>query len=574
MYDLSSYFSQTEKNMKSPLSPHSKLTFASRFRSRMLAIAFTLISAATFAQVAVNSDGSAPDASAMLDVKSTAKGMLVPRMTQASINAIAAPAVGLLVYQTDGVAGFYYYNGISWIALKPALSGAANYVSKFTGSNAFGNSLLYDNGSTIGLGTTSPSAMTKFQISGIGTYGVAPYYQAGLVVDGASSQLSGTGIYSEGGWRGIYGRNPGIASGYQAIGVHGKCEGSAYTNSGYGVLAEAVGTGPLNYGIYATATGGGTNIAGYFDGGSGSTGYGVIAVNGRSGFGTSSPSTMSVVHVSGVGTYGAAPYYQAGLVADGGATAGSASGIYGEGGWRGVYGRNPGVAYGSNAIGVEGRCEGGNYTSGGYGIYGIASGTGSYSYGVYGNASGGTIRNYGVYGTASGTSAYAGYFSGNVTVTGTLSKGGGTFKIDHPLDPENKYLYHSFVESPDMMNVYNGNIITDGNGDATVELPDYFEALNKDFRYQLTVVGVFAQAIVADKVKGNQFRIKTDKPNVEVSWQVTGIRKDKFAEAHRVVSEVEKEPENRGKYIHAAEWNQPETKSIDYRPEVIDNQAK
>ena len=84
---------------------------------------------------------------------------------------------------------------------------------------------------------------------------------------------------------------------------------------------------------------------------------------------------------------------------------------------------------------------------------------------------------------------YAGYFQGNVNVTGTVAKAGGSFKIDHPLDPENKYLYHSFVESPDMMNVYNGNVMLDGSGNATVELPEYFESLNREFRYQLTPIG-------------------------------------------------------------------------------------
>jgi hypothetical protein len=74
-------------------------------------------------------------------------------------------------------------------------------------------------------------------------------------------------------------------------------------------------------------------------------------------------------------------------------------------------------------------------------------------------------------------------------VTGTLTKGGGMFKIDHPLDPENKYLSHSFVESPDMMNIYNGIIRLNALGEAWVVLPDYFEALNRDFRYQLTSVG-------------------------------------------------------------------------------------
>lgn len=142
--------------------------------------------------------------------------------------------------------------------------------------------------------------------------------------------------------------------------------------------------------------------------------------------------------------------------------------------------------------------------------------------------------------------SYAGDFSGNVRVTGILTKGGGSFRIDHPLDPKNKYLSHSFVESPDMMNIYNGNITTAANGEAVVELPGYFDALNRDFRYQLTVIGQFAQAMVLEKIKGNSFRIKTDKPNVEVSWQVTGVRKDKFADENRIKVESDKPQNERG----------------------------
>jgi hypothetical protein len=143
-----------------------------------------------------------------------------------------------------------------------------------------------------------------------------------------------------------------------------------------------------------------------------------------------------------------------------------------------------------------------------------------------------------------------GFFAGNLQVNGTVSKGGGSFKIDDPLDPENKTLSHSFVESPDMMNVYNGNAITDAHGLATIDLPDYFEALNRDFRYQLTVMGRFAQAIVAEKVHANRFVIKTSKPGVEVSWQVTGIRQDAYANAHRIPVEEVKPPEQQGHYLH------------------------
>jgi hypothetical protein len=115
-----------------------------------------------------------------------------------------------------------------------------------------------------------------------------------------------------------------------------------------------------------------------------------------------------------------------------------------------------------------------------------------------------------------------------------------------------------------MMNVYNGNVTTDGNGDAEVTLPDWFEALNRDFRYQLTVVGRFAQAMVASKIAGNRFTIKTDRPNVEVSWQVTGIRQDAFANKHRIPVEEDKQDDERGLFLHPAEHGKPDTLGVQY----------
>jgi hypothetical protein len=231
----------------------------------------------------------------------------------------------------------------------------------------------------------------------------------------------------------------------------------------------------------------------------------------------------------------------------------------------GVYGSSTG-GYGVwgetiSGYGVTGR------SGSSYGVFGTStSGRGVYgrsgsSTGVYGYSNDAT----GVYGTTDSASGnWAGYFLGNVQVTGNLSKGGGSFKIDHPLDPANKYLYHSFVESPDMMNVYNGNVTTDDYGEAVVELPPYFEALNGDFRYQLTVMGRFAQAIVSEKVKDNHFTIETDKPNVEVSWQVTGIRQDPYANAHRIPVEQDKPAGEKGKYLHPTEWGRPESLGVDY----------
>ena len=149
-----------------------------------------------------------------------------------------------------------------------------------------------------------------------------------------------------------------------------------------------------------------------------------------------------------------------------------------------------------------------------------------------------------------------------MAVSGTLTKGSGTFKIDHPLDPENKYLSHSFVESPDMMNIYNGNVVLDRRGRATVTLPSYFEALNREFRYQLTAVGAPATLYVASEIEGNTFRVAGGRPGMKVSWQVTGVRRDAYAEAHRVKVEEEKPAEERGTYLHPEEFGQPAEKGV------------
>jgi hypothetical protein len=198
------------------------------------------------------------------------------------------------------------------------------------------------------------------------------------------------------------------------------------------------------------------------------------------------------------------------------------------------------------------------------GVYGSAGegigvrGSSATGTGVYATST----SSYGIY--AVSTSGDAGYFGGDVEVVGDMTvignccaAGAATSRIDHPLDPTNKYLSHSLVESPDMKTVYDGNATTDEKGEVTVQLPDWFEALNRDFRYQLTIVGdQFAQARVSSKIKDNRFTIKTDKPNIEVSWQVTGIRQDPYANAHRTPVEQGKPADEVGKYLHPEEYGQ------------------
>ncbi len=284
------------------------------------------------------------------------------------------------------------------------------------------------------------------------------------------------------------------------------------------------------------------------------SGYGVYGVNAAtsgSGFGVEGTTTTP----NGSGVYGLVNLPNGNAVLGlNQATTGPAVGVAGE-------------SNGASGIGVLG---GGG--AGGAGVYGIAgSGAGSTA-GLFLNSGGGYILvgvaqvngnpKFSVQGDGSGFFAGAlqvngnGTFgptqvNGNLNVTGTLTKGGGSFKIDDPLDPENKYLSHSFVESPDMMNIYNGTARLNARGEVWVTMPDYFDSLNRDFQYVLTALGRPQPYLyIAMKMKGNRFKIAGGKPNAEVSWQVTGIRKDAWANAHRIPVEEDKPQDQRGTYLH------------------------
>jgi hypothetical protein len=189
----------------------------------------------------------------------------------------------------------------------------------------------------------------------------------------------------------------------------------------------------------------------------------------------------------------------------------------------------------------------------GNGVVGIAE-TGSDPFGVWGQDTSG----FGFAVVSTGPALV----TGDLTVEGAIFAGTKDFRIDHPLDPANKYLYHASVESSEMMNIYTGNVTTDAQGEATVKMPSWFEAINTDFRYQLTVMGQFAQAIVGRKIENNQFTIRTSVPNVEVSWQVTGVRHDAYATAHPLVVEQAKSGKEAGYYIHPELYGQSEKKGM------------
>ena len=140
-------------------------------------------------------------------------------------------------------------------------------------------------------------------------------------------------------------------------------------------------------------------------------------------------------------------------------------------------------------------------------------------------------------------------FDGDLTLNGTLTAAAKNFKIDHPLDPKNKYLSHTSVESSEMMNIYTGNAILDNSGEGVVSLPKWFEALNTDFRYQLTAIGAAAPNLhVAREIANHQFSIAGGAPGMKVSWQVTGVRHDPYSKTHPLVVEARKPEKERGRY--------------------------
>ncbi len=276
--------------------------------------------------------------------------------------------------------------------------------------------------------------------------------------------------------------------------------------------------------------------------------------------------------IRGTSNNGTAAYFRSSTGADTkyavhGVTAGSTAALFDvDTGWTDPLSNRPALiartnSSQANAYGVYGIIDNTNAGSFSAGVRGENRGTEGFGIGVYGSHAG---TGWGIYGTSAG--GFAGWFTGDVQVAGTLSKSGGSFKIDHPQDPENMYLSHSFVESPDMKNIYDGIVTLDQFGQAIVTLPSYFNALNREFRYQLTCIGGYAPVYIASEIYNQQFAIAGGTPGLKVSWQVTGIRHDAWANENRIPTEEYKEPRNQGKYLNPKAFGQPEEKGIGYQP--------
>lgn len=395
---------------------------------------------------------------------------------------------------------------------------------------------IYYTAGNVGIGLTAPGYPLHVKSSG------------GRAIHGWDARSSGESI-------GVVGQSSASPSGIGVYGVANASSGVTFgvfgrstSTSGIGVYGQARATSGETYGVYGqNESQQGAGVFGWARATSGST-YGVAGV---------SDST------SGIGVRGVAL-----------ATTGPTSGVYGQNSsqeGRGVFG----VALATSGItyGVYGESR----SQGGRGVFGWTTATSGTTYGVYGRSE--STSGAGVFGFASSSDssargvlgmatspAVAVYASGNSTTTGTKS-----FRIDHPLDPDNRYLNHHYCsEGPEPLNVYSGNVILDHNGQAWVDLPPYFEAINRDVRYQLTPVGGWAPVYVATEVAGNRFRIAGGRPGMKVSWRIEAVRNDRYVQRYGAPVEMDKPPEERGRYLHPELYGLPAERGVHWQEKPAD----
>ena len=416
-------------------------------------------------------------------------------------------------------------------------SGTPGNLALWTGPEFLGSSVVFETNGNIGIGTITPgSKLTvigriEANASGPGA-SLLGQSDTGSAVRGAST--SGAGVFgSSQSNQGVLGISDTFA------GVFGFSQNGSGVQGGSGSSA--------NWGVRGdNSAAGGTGVLGQAPFGTGvrgisSTGFGVwgtsttftgVEARSNTGFGLFAESETNI------GMYGRAIGHDA-MVGESRAP-----------GRSGAFGFNTNAAgfgvFGSNiATGTSGYL-GGDVGAAGFSATGIAV-RGSTTTGVAGAFFGPVYVNHGNASwaiTATGLieSTNGGFRFPDGTIQTTAA--GGTsraFRIDHPLDPANKYLSHSSVESPDMMNIYNGVVVLDASGQAIVDLPAWFEALNADYRYQLTAIGAAAPHLhVAREVANNQFAIAGGAAFMKVSWQVTGVRRDPWALEHRVKVEEDK----------------------------------
>ena len=398
-------------------------------------------------------------------------------------------------------------------------SGTTNFIPIWTASSTIGNSAMFQSGGNVGIGTTTPAS--RLDVTG--------NVRATGSVSGASGSFTGNVSGDQLVSTVATGTPPlVVSSSTQVPNLNASFLGGVAVGS-FATLGPNTFTGNQTIaGALTASTAGATTIEGDSGSGAGVVGNstsadGVVGLS-SSGNGVTGISSGG----SGVGPFG------------------SVAGVFGEDDAMDGTGVS-GIANGNGGIGVVGR------SSSSDGVVG----TSKPGPGVVGDS----VSGDGVLGESS--TGFAGDFFYDVNVAGTLTSGVKDFLIDHPLDPANRYLYHASVESSQMKNIYDGVVTLDPSGAAVVELPEWFEALNRDFRYQLTAVGAPAPGLyIAEEIANRHFKIAGGSAGLKVSWQVTGVRQDAYAMAHPLQVEVEKSEKERGYYIHPQLYGAPEEKGM------------
>lgn len=567
-------------------------------------LAFFLFQPLIFGQnVAINTTGAVAHSSAGLDIDYSNRGLLIPRIALVATNntsPVTTPATSLFVYNTasinDVTPGYYYWDGTQWVRFSTG-GGTGWLITGNSGTNSTVNFIgTVDNVDWV----IKTNNVERVRVGANGNIGIKTVVNNYL---GVSNLYTSTALENT-----IIGVNAAIRNDFStSITNNAVCAGS-YNTVNVPTNFQNLGglfTGMLagSYNSASTNSNGGTNV-GLYGKVCGSFNYSEVISNNALGFnvgnynysytaltqpvnattiGTNnysivnSPNNGEIYGIQNLGiangtnnnggnVYGIRNYSMSnGLNLAGG-------NLYGFNSSTQSNGNNNGTIYGIyNLTGSNGANTG---TGLRYGIYNTwtengATPSAGNTYGIYstnGALAGSTNTVYGIYSEATGGAInYAGYFQGNVMINGNFTATGvKAFTIDHPLDPENKYLKHFCLESNEVLNHYSGTITTDENGLAIVQLPDYFEAINIDFRYQLTVIGSFAQVIIKEEIKNNQFTIQSDIPNIKVCWQVEAKRNDQNIILNPATDVVDKLTNEKGKYLQPELFNQNSDKGIHF----------